>query len=821
MSPDIRPPVRCPARPGPRPAPRAPAPLALLAPIALLSALLAVGCAPIRDNEALAGKRNDPCQADIACGPGLVCAQDGTCQGVGDPGTTDLGDACVADDECRFGYLCSGNGRCGTVSLSPEGERCLSDRACEAGLVCARDGSCAQPGAEGTAPLGDGCAEDAECGYALICGPEGVCAETPRWGGVECSDVEVARPQILFDVPRGEVPAMFYTMPYPNDVRMRAGTIDRAGFPGADVMPEPGEMLGRYLSAVREDGAAFGPNSAVIFRFSGTVDFGTLDFGGDDPNFLFVDITPNGESRGRSPRSRFYATGGRDRYICNNWLGIRPSEGTPLTYGNTYAVVFRRGLTDDNGTPLEPSPDQEALLGGVPPVHPALVAAWQRYAPLRDWLAEDGIPSEDIIAAAVFTVGDPRARLAVVRDAVHAAPSPAVEEAVACDGGASPCAERSCPAAGGATREYHARLSLPGFLQGVPPYADWGGEAVYVDGAPRVQRAESVCAVLTTPSGDAPAGGWPVAIFAHDLGGEARTAVDAGLADRLAEAGWATLSYDGVLQGARHGGDGLPDAAAAAAVLDEPARPGLMRDQMVQGAADLFALVRLLQGGVELPGGGALSTEQLAFVGHGRGGVYGVPFLAYEPAIRAGVLAAVGGDLVDWLQKRTAPRNLAAELLQAFAERDFNGMHPALHLMQTWLDPRDPVHYGTLLRRPPEGLAGKHLLYLYGHEDPITPPSTMNHMALALRLQQVGEGPVELTAITVAADDDGNPLAEVRGNARVRGADRTQVLRQYVAGDDSDGHRVLFDHPAAAADLTRFFEGLLDDPEGIPTVRAE
>ncbi len=800
--------------------PRAAGSLTVCAAVAGLLALLllATGCAPIRDNEALAGKRNDACEADISCGPGLVCAQDGTCQGVGDPGTTELGEACVADDECRFGLLCSGNGRCGTVSLSPEGERCLSDRACESGLVCASDGNCATPGAPGTGALGDACATDGECGFALVCGPESTCAESPRWSGVACTDSELATPQVLFEVPRGEVPPMFYTLPYPNDIRARAGGLDLAGFPGADVQPQPGEMLGRYLSAVREEGATFGPNNAVIFRFSGAVDFGTLDFGGETPNFLFVDVTPDGETRGRSPRSRFYATGGRDRYICNNWLGIRPSEGTPLNYGNTYAVIFRRGLTDNNGVPLEPSADLAALMGGVPPLHPALLAGWQRYAPLRDWLAESDIPAEDIIGAAVFTVGDPRQRLATVREAVRAAPSPMIADAVACDGGPSPCAERSCPTAGGETREYHARLSLPGLLQGVPPYADWGGDALYQDGLPRVLRTEEVCAVLTTPAGDAPAGGWPVALFAHDLGGEARTAVDSGLAGRLASVGWATLSYDGVLQGARHGGAGLPDAATVAALLDEPARPGLMRDQAVQGAADLFALVRLIEAGVDLPGGGALSTERLAFVGHGRGGAFGVPFLAYEPAIEAAVLAGVGGDLVDWLNKRSAPRNLRAELLEAFAERGFNGMHPALHLMQSWLDPRDPVHYGLLLRRPPADVSGKHLLFVYGADDPITPPSTMNHLALAMRLSQVGEGPVELTAVSRATDDAGDPLAAVRGNVRIGGADWTQVLKQYAPAADSDGHRVLFDHPTTGADLERFFEGLLDDADGIPTV---
>ena len=38
-------------------------------------------------------------------------------------------------------------------------------------------------------------------------------------------------------------------------------------------------------------------------------------------------------------------------------------------------------------------------------------------------------------------------------------------------------------------------------------------------------------------------------------------------------AGWATLGYDGLLQGARYGENELPGAATVAALLDEPARP--------------------------------------------------------------------------------------------------------------------------------------------------------------------------------------------------------------------------------------------------------
>lgn len=785
----------------------------------LLSCLLCfvAACAPVRDNDQVVADRGEPCADDIECGPGLVCAYTETCEFLGEPGTSAAGDECITDGDCRVGLGCNGDGRCGTAGASGVGGPCRSTAGCLGGLVCAADGLCAGEGEPGTLGENAACEADAECRFGLVCGPDGACDSAPRWAGVDCEgSIEPGPARVLFEVPRGDALADYYRLPSPNDARARAGGVDRAGFPGVDRRPNPGDLLGQYLAATAAEGTGFGPASAVVFRFSAPVDYGTLDFGGDAPNFLFVDVTPGGDTRGRSPRSRFYATGGRSRFICPNWLGIRPSEGTPLTGGHTYAVLFRRGLTDTNGVALQADDDLEALLAATPPAHPALAAAWNRYAPLRSWLADEEIPAEDIIGAAVFTTNDARARVASVRDAVLSAPAPEVEAAEACEAGASPCGGRSCGPMSGAYHEVHARVALTSFLRGVPPYGEWGGDAVYVDGRPQPQRRETVCAVVTVPRGEAPQEGWPVALFAHDLGGHAGTALSTGLAGRLAEAGWATVGYDGLLHGSRVGLDSMPDAEAAAELLDDPRRPALMRDQMVQGAADLFALTRLVQSGLEVPiaGGTApLRTGRLAFVGHGRGGVYGVPFAAYEPTVEAVVYAGVGGDLVDWLAKRTAPRDLATELAIALAENDFNGMHPALHLMQTWLDPRDPVNYGELLRRPIDGVGGKHVLFMYGVDDPITPPSSMNHLAVSMRLSRVGPERAPLSSISEHDGDD------ARGNNRIGGADWTQGLKQYDP-DGGDGHMVLFDHPQAREDLSTFMRGLLEG-DGIPTISGD
>ncbi len=787
----------------------------LLLPLALLGL---AACSPLRENEARPAQDGEACDEDIDCGAGLVCAFDGTCTFSGQPGTAGLDEPCTGDDDCRTGLLCNGVGLCGRQRKGDIGDRCFADSSCRDGLVCDHDGACANPGTSGTGETGSACGDDADCGFGLVCDPEDRCAPLPRWSGVSCPDNADGAPRVLFQVPRGTPNDAFFQLPFPNDAALRGDLADLSGFPGLDHQPVPGSLLGRYASAVEAEVEGFSPNAAALLRFSGALDFETLRFGGDAPTFLFVDVTPGSDARGRQPRSRFFATTDRGRYICNHWLGIRPSEGSPLEPGHTYAVLFRRGLTDSNGVALEPAPDFAALLGETPPTHPALANAWERYGALRSWLSEEGIPAEDVVGGTLFTVGDPAARLAGVRDAVQAAPAPALRDLTLCDGGTdSPCeggGERTCGDVNPLFAEYHAVAELPSFLRGVPPYDTWGGDAVLRGGRPRVQRREDVCVSLAIPRADPPAGGWPVVLFAPDVDGHFRTPITRGLVNRLTMMGWAVVSFDGVLHGTRFSPERLPEPGEVAARLYDLERTGLLRDQALQGVADLHAMVRLLDD-VEAPGGGRFHASDRVFFGHGRGAEIGVPFLAHEPAVRAAVLANGGGGIVDWLRMTRAPVNLGARIGLALADDGLNGMHAGLHLLQTWLDPRDPINYGRFLRSPPEGVPAKHVLLIHGTADSVTPANPMAHLAVATRVERVGAEIEPLEAVSAVEQ------APARGNVRTRDGVRTQVVKMYAPEDGADGHDVVFDHRGTINDLNRFFRTLREDPEGIPTVGAD
>ncbi len=784
----------------------------------LLIALAA--CSPIRDNDALLGDEGDACEADKECGPTLACAADGECAEVGDPGTAGLRDPCTRDTSCRFGLVCNGVGRCDKEATGGAGDSCLGQSACEAPLVCSHDGKCVAKDEEGTQTDGDECTDDASCAFNLVCTSELRCGPLPLWSGVVCGEPDRDGPaRVLFKVPRGLEENDFYSLPYPNNVRLVGGRLDLSGFPGLGAGPEPGDIVGRYAAAVAETADGFGPNGAVLFRFSKPIDYESLDFSGDDPTFAFVDVTPGSEARGRRPRSRFFATTDRERYICHNWLGIRPFEGSALEPGHTYAVFFRQGLKDTDGELLVPDTDFAALMASTSPKHPALAAAWRRYQPFRGWLDVEGIPASEVIGGAVFTIGTPQRLGGEMRRAVANAPRPVLERVTLCDGGTqSPCSaggERVCGDINPFFAEVHAIVKVPNYLQGVPPYLQWGGGIVWEDGIPKLQRQEEVCVAITVPLVEPPPGGFPVSVFAHDAGGHFRSFVTRGLAARLARLGWAMISFDGVLQGARSGTDTPPDAAAVVATLEDLNNVVLQRDHGLQALADLFAMVRVLRDAVVRTdmGNAPLNREKLVFFGHGRGSHAGMAYTAFEPFLIGSVFAAPAAGMADYLRLTTAPVNVGAELEIAFADPDLNGMHAGLHLMQTWLDPRDPVNYGRYIRRPDEGIPSKHVFMLYGAGDSLTPSNSMAHFAVAGRLERVG---AEVDRIDAVREVE---TAPARGNVRTRDGVRTQVMKQYAPGDDFDGHDVVFESQKAIGDVNDFFRGLLEDPDGVPTIR--
>jgi hypothetical protein len=200
----------------------------------------------------------------------------------------------------------------------------------------------------------------------------------------------------------------------------------------------------------------------------------------------------------------------------------------------------------------------------------------------------------------------------------------------------------------------------------IPPY----GTAT---GTPVAQGSNQVEFTLFLPTGDRPAGGWPVAIFGHGFT-DSMNGAPWVVAGSLARAGIATIAINvvghgfGALgtytvnrtggasavvlpaggRGIDQDGNGTIDSTEGVSAIGAQAIIG-NRDGLRQTTIDLMELVKVLEAGVDVNGDGSadLSTSRIYYAGQSFGGIYGTQLLGLEPDIRAGVPNVAGGSVIE------------------------------------------------------------------------------------------------------------------------------------------------------------------------------
>lgn len=618
-----------------------------------------------------------------------------------------------------------------------------------------------------------------------------------------------------FTVPRQGVEAEFFTLPWPNDIRMDTdGTVNLQGFPANSA------LVSFYLSVFDQEIRGWGTNAAVYFRFSASLDASSLpataaETLGPDASAYLVDVDPDSPDYAtRVPVQVTYSTSAGE-YIGSNHLVLRPIAGFTLREATTYAALLGRGVRDSDGQPLRKDMDFVHVMRDTPVEETALEAAWLAYAPLRAYLADQGLEPTDVLNAAVFTTQSIVDTMVRLRDAVYR------------DMDAPPDVPADLHYTGGGPgyHVYEGTYEAPVYQHGEVPYSTTGGGFVVdANGDPVLARTEPIRFALSVPMGDMPAGGWPIVLYAHGTGGSYRSFINNDVARDLARiyrdgeilARAAVIGIDQVLHGTRC------EVASCNPELNffNFQNPLAGRDNVRQGALDNVQLLRLVEAMdvASAPESGApirFDPDQIHFFGHSQGGLTGPPFLAVEPRIKAAVLSGAGGNMILSLLGKTAPVSIPELMGLLLGEDDpITDSHPVLSLIQVFIEPADPLNYGRyFIHEPLPGNGPKHIYLSQGWTDHYTPPVLTEALAMATGLELVGPWLEPQPRLILGGQTDALQRP-VTGN--LMGGSVTGVMLQYLAWGNSDGHFVVYDNPNANQDYRHFLGTAIRD--GIPTV---
>ncbi len=762
----------------------------------------------------------EACERDTQCREGLVCA-DGTC---GFAGSLQGGSPCRASGECAEGLYCEPSlGVCAESGGAAVGEACAGNADCEGGLRCAvagfNGGVCEETG---TTDIGGVCETTEDCLAGLGCNPnprnmtENICqaglAGLPiPWAGVECEPNDDAGDfKAFFDVPTdGEEVTEFYRLPFPNDIRRNGNRIDLSGH------PTPGDgILGfdpvqRYIDAIEATQDKFSPNPTIIFRFNRSFSFESVSADAAVASLVFRDISPESPNYGGGTGLSWRSNTGRNAYLCQNSLTVTPSRGG-LAADTTYVAYLTAAVRGADGSTPVRDEDFVAVMSDSDPGG-ALSSAWQAYQPFRDYLADQQIDPNTIIAAAVFTTGNPRSTAqAVASAAVQTAPT--ASDLSLCDGATtSPCNDGSetphiaCSDVNAAFHEVHGRFDLPVFQEGEAPYLETGG---LVPASPTEVRREDVCMAMTVPNADMmPAEGWPVIVYAHGTDGSAVSHVNqiseglSAISEAGQNGGYIVLGWDQVLHGTRRNGS---DASPNDLVFNY-ANPDAAQGNFLQNAADIHAVVEFVKTldipAESSPTGAPIKADpnNIWFFGHSQGGQTGPLAVPYNADVKGAVLSGAGASLTQALLGKKTPVDSLTAVKFVLQDPAIDANHPVLALLQGYFDPVDPLNYAVYMSaREIEGETSRsHVFHTYGVGDTYTPPAGLEQMAKSLRVTYINPWVTEAVPGVPTAD------APFSGNVNANDIVYTAAGRQY-GPDGYDGHFVAFRNQTATGDILEF-----------------
>lgn len=543
----------------------------------------------------------------------------------------------------------------------------------------------------------------------------------------------------------------FYAMPFPSDFRTlparRAGSAhpDYWDFPN----PTDSDQLDEYLSYVSVRVEGFGLNSGTYFSFTGPL--GLPDWTDDEAAaslacegpIRIVDVDPDSPFHGTClpTQYRWIDELSLDPYLAPNSLVVAPWWGFPMRPSTTYAVLVV-GALDEEGQRVEAPEELRALLEDASED----TSLADSYRPLAtfladhsEWLGEDSLAA--VSAATVFTTQDPVGEMGALSAAVRKAPDlpswNSAEGLTLLDEDHDEFVQEY--------PIYTGSYTALNFQEGEIPYADVGGGFVFEDGVPIPQFDERIPFALSLPNAgfEQPEAGWPVLLHSHGTGGDLFSHISSGQqrpAKLAAARGFVSIGISQPIHGERWPeGNGVSISLYSFNYFNPDAGISMFR----QGALDTISLVRFVQ--ENLAEGGVLAADypelridpdNIYFLGHSQGGLTGAMILPWADEIKAWVLSGAGAGVSMTMMQREDPfviRDAMLAALEAPETTELFDLHPLVSLIQTIVEPSDPMNYAPLWFAEATGSPAS-ILLTEGIHDAQTPADTSEALAVAGRL---------------------------------------------------------------------------------------
>ncbi len=637
----------------------------------------------------------------------------------------------------------------------------------------------------------------------LLCSPPKVGEFTRRLGSAFVTVLALAcaptdtRTTVDFVIARGN--EKFLATPWPSDLMVRKGGVNLDAFPNPFNASTLNDLLNLF-----EHTPGYSGVQTMYFHVDGGVDDATLPATAtlsmtSDAMFLVELATLK-----RIPIThRNYAES--TSFLPAGSVAVMPLLGA-VTHG-PMALVVTSAAHDAAGAPLGPAPEMLALM------QCAAIAAPDApdCRPYQRLVRQLNLDASNVALVSMLSPRNVTDELLAARDVVNAAPQPRVLSFA-----------RRADSPSQSYSVYDGTVELLQFQAGTPPYEQLdgisGGFTLDAQGQPVVQRTEVVPFLLTVPTQTQPVRGWPVAINGHGTGGDLESGLgntDGDTAFALARASTAMISISEPLHRTRAG----YRAGQEDVLTFNFFNPLAGRDNWRQSALEKVQLVRLLSSTSLTPEGKAqpairFDPVAISYFGHSQGGIVGAIFVGIEDRIAGAFLSGAGAGFGPSLVDKVDPVNIAAVLRLVLLLPDdevVDVFHPVISLLQMFVDPADPLHFGRLWREHRGHVA--HLMATSGLQDTYSPPVVHEGLAGAFGLPIAAPVYKDIEVLDVLGVDVAN--ATVQGNLQtIDGAPLTAALLQYA----DRGHFAVFEDAGAERALREFFDTLR---RGVPRVTHE